>query len=256
MWDKNQKNIKTPILQWCKGDTISIPELDEYVKGEKERGFLKSQIKDELLKAGWKENNIMESLNKYFPEKGKTETISRRIDVGTEKASKFKKFLLFDEAIDKMYKIGFYNALLTNKRFILYKPFPKNFFEVDYKDIEIVEYYTIVKWKSLIIAIVTAFLSFFILKQHDFMWRIITQYAPSFAEVFEISILGMNIIFVLFTVLFILYSTFHTINFIFSLIGRFRVLPYNQGPIDIITRMSTKLTELINEINRIKEFSK
>ena len=167
----------------------------------------------------------------------------------SDQKEELKKLLVTGEALIHDYHIGLYSILATDKRLIVAENFPKNLNEIEYKDIELVEYYTIIKWMNL----VYAFSSFVIAGFLFIEYKKIVSLIPDFVPVTQAAI--QNSLSTIYTVIIILilgiffFGMYGIGVFAFSFLGRFRILIYEQAPIEMICKLSPELQQLIQFID-------
>ena len=165
----------------------------------------------------------------------------------------YSRYLLKEEQLIRAYKIGFKEmntVLLTNLKIIILEKFPRNQIEVEYKDVEVVEYYTYIKWLELLYAVV-AFLApviLFALKEQ--LKEEISKLVPVAESVAHSSTTEIIIIIVVIAAIF--FGLFKLGVFLLSLMGKFRILLYEQAPVEITTKCTTEVEELIKQIEQKK----
>lgn len=153
------------------------------------------------------------------------------------------------ESVHDIGILGLYRIITTNKRLIVVKQFPKNLIETEYTNIEFAEYYTNVSWLSGIYALGIAAISvLFFLNHATIMDKLFTSLP--FLE----PLLGGRFIWGLsHGAAFILaamdiWSLFYAGRFGSSLFGSLRILLYGQPPIDIKTKMTKELQQVIQKV--------
>src|SRR3989344_4355669 len=95
-----------------------------------------------------------------------------QVPVMSTKKRWYNPVLMEGEAVETAFDLGFwtfdlYTIFATNKRLIIVKRFPKNLMEVDYSQIELMEYYTDVEWLKGLYALLGILFSFIFLASHD-----------------------------------------------------------------------------------------
>lgn len=159
-----------------------------------------------------------------------------------------------NETISAAYKIGFYHFLLTNEGLILLRNFPRNFIKLEYKDIELVEYYTFVQWGKLTWFIVLSVFSYLFYMLEDVFFSKLMLALPFLKPLLrkdlfiEMNLLGLGIFVVL-----IIFTIVNAYGFFTTLFGRIRILPYREAPIDVITKMTRPVQDFIIEMENKKK---
>src|SRR3989344_2040426 len=96
----------------------------------------------------------------------------------------YNSYLLPNEKIELAANLGFirqiqlYIVLATNMRLIIIKKFPKNLIELEYKDAEVVEYYTNVEWLKFLYAGFIFIIAWFFYVNRDAILRKMTAFLP------------------------------------------------------------------------------
>lgn len=179
-------------------------------------------------------------------------------DPGFFKAEWFTPKLLQGEKILEilhvgMWKFKLYKIFCTNQRLIVLKKFPKNLIDIDYKQIELVEYYTNVEWVKSLYATLFIALAFFFLTAQEAVMKLIFD-AVGFIEpilnrgnLFGLSFGGIIIF------LGLLFAGIYFFGLFFiSLLGSLRILLYEQAPFDITTKMTPEIQDLIRFVEQQK----
>ena len=112
-----------------------------YIKQQHAKGFTKDEIREQLLTAGWEQNTVDKYLTEILVKQQNFEESTETVEL----FARYGKFLTAGEEIKFKYTIGFYIIVITTKRLILLRKFPKQLIEFNLETIEIVEYYTNVK---------------------------------------------------------------------------------------------------------------
>ncbi len=168
----------------------------------------------------------------------------------------YTSYLLPNEKIELSANLGFikyvqlYVILATNMRIIIIKKFPRNLIELEYKDTEVVEYYTNVEWLQLLYAGFLFILSWIFFVNRDAILKKMTLFLPP-AEpiIYAGNFFGMTAgSFLVFAALIIAAIYFFGL-FVISLFGRLRVLIYEQAPVEIVAAFTPELQQLIKLIN-------
>lgn len=202
---------------------------------------------------------MVEEIAKKEAEKEVLETRDANKETNKTRYDKYKDLLLEGEHIKEAYHIGFlifklYIVLFTNKRLILIKKIPKNVIELDYKDIELVEFYTNIEWLKMFYALLLYVLLYQIFINIDILLEKIVEFIPPLEPLlYAGDFFGMNMgAFFPSAILFIA-GTYFAGLFVLSAIGRLRILVYDQPPFDIATLYDKKVTKLIHTFSELSE---
>jgi len=175
------------------------------------------------------------------------------------KFDKYKNLLLDGETIKEAYDVGFlcfrlYVILFTGKRLILLKKIPRNVIELDYKDIELVEFYTNIEWLKMFYAILIYVLLYQIFININVLLEKVIEFVPPLEPLlYAGNFFGMNMgTFVPSAMLFVA-GTYFAGLFVLSAIGRLRILIYDQPPFDIATIYDSTVTKLIHTFSELSE---
>ncbi len=172
--------------------------------------------------------------------------------------SKYKQYLLQGEKIHGVYNLGLkeessiYVILTTNIRIIIIKKFPKNLIDIDYDDIEAVEYYTNVDWLYAVYAFFLFLIGFLFTLHNQILLDRVKLVAPPLEPIISTPIFGVNAGLFIVLAAIVCVGLYFAGLFIISLFGKFRVCIYDQPPIDIVTALTPKIHHLIKVIDARK----
>ncbi|GEM_PF-4650823 len=164
---------------------------------------------------------------------------------------RYKGYLLEGETIESVFDLGFsilkiYRVIATNRRMIILKKFPKNLLEIDYANIELLEYYTNVDWLySLYAGLTLIITTLFFMNRHAVITQI-DNFIPPIGPILDATLLP-NISageFLLTGIGLCIFLYFFGLFFL-SMLGRLRILIYDQPPIDIISSFTGDIQNLI-----------
>ncbi len=147
--------------------------------------------------------------------------------------SKYGEYLLSGEKIIKEYnfKIGLYDILITDRRVLIKRRFPRTVMAFKYKDVEVVEYITKFKWVKLVISVFGFAFTFFFTKARDNMF---------------IKMFGLKELMYLFAIAFAVMGIVYLGKFLLSAIGRLRIIIKSSSePVEIYTRYTKLIPEFI-----------
>jgi hypothetical protein len=235
-------------------DVEDTLRLIKYIKQEQTKGFTKEEIREKLLGSGWRTKDVDKYLTDYVLdgdlEKASADTI--------ELFAKYGKFLLPGEQIKSTHSVGFYNVVFTENRVILLKKFPKNILEFNFKDIELVEYYTDIQWLHLLYFFGYFFGSVIFFFYHSFLWENIVMFASITQRFFDFQpFLGMNVLAILIFVYLIYMALRDLYYFVASFTGKFRIMPRVMGPTDIMCKLTGDVERVIQVIEeKIHDYEK
>lgn len=217
--------------------------LENYITKQRAKGFTDEEIKEQLVKSGWQPEKIVDALN---PKKAKSSSV--------EKYAKYSHYLKEDEVIRNEFKIGLSTMLLTNERLIIIEKFPARLTELPYNEINIVEYYTYIKWMKLFYTILFGALSYILYTYQTMIFNRVEHYMPYLRNMIQAkAVYNLNILTVIILAAFAVIIVYNIVIFIDSLLGRLRVSPHNEGPIDLKTRLSQDVEDFISQVERYKE---
>ncbi len=234
-------------------DVDATLRLMNFIKQQHAKGFSKEEIRTQLLSAGWEEKTA----DKYLDETLKKEQVFEQSPEFVELFAKYGKFLTQGEEIKFKYNIGFYIAVVTTKRLILLKKFPKALIEFNLETIELVEYYTNIKTYKALWAgayLVGSWLFYFF---NDILWQRLTMIIPIADKFFKIHpFFNMNIVALIILGYCLAMGFYDLSQFILSFIGRVRVMPKDIGPTDIIAQMTPEVEQFIQTMQEKMGFKK
>ena len=154
---------------------------------------------------------------------------------------RYKEYLLPGEKIVKVYnfRIGLYEILLTNKRVLLRRKFPRSIMVFNYGDVEVVEYTTGFKFFKLIASIFGFVFAVFFTRARDNIlisalgWNNLVYVCALASTAFGLTYLGY---------------------FLLGAIGRLKIIVrYNPQPVEIYTRYSSYIPEFIRLVEGRKK---
>lgn len=172
---------------------------------------------------------------------------------------RYQQYLLPNERVEFAVTMGFherfklYHLVVTNLRLIAIKVFPKNLIELEYKDIEVVEYYTNVAWLQLIYSCFLSFVSvLFFLNHAAILDKFRLFFPPAEPLLYAGNFFGMTAgAFIVLAVLLVAGIYFFG-WWVLSLFGKFRILIYQQAPLEIVTSLNAPVQQLIKLIEQKK----
>jgi len=176
---------------------------------------------------------------------------------------RYQQYLLQNEWVEFATTLGFherfklYHIVSTNLRLIVIKVFPKNLIELEYKDVEVVEYYTNVAWLQLIYSAFLFFVSVLFFLNHDaIMDKMRLFFPPAEPLLYAGNFFGLTAgSFIVLAVLLVAGVYFFG-WWVLSLFGRFRILIYQQAPLEIVTGLTPGVQQLIKLIEQKKRVAK
>lgn len=213
-----------------------------YIKQQHAKGFTKEEIREQLLSAGWEEKTAEKYLTETLAKEQKFEESTEFVEL----FARYGKFLTEGEEIKFKYEIGLYHVVITTKRLILLRKFPKALIEFNLENIELVEYYTNVKtYKGLwgggyLLGGVLFYL------YQDVLWNRLTLLIPIADKFLQTKpLFGLNLLGLIVLGYALGMGIYDLTNFLLSFIGRVRVMPKSVGPTDIISQMTPQVEEFI-----------
>lgn len=223
-------------------DVEATLRLINYIKQQHAKGFTKEEIREQLLNAGWEEKTIEKYLKQTL-EKQETFESSKEF---VELFASYGKFLTEGEEIKFKYDIGLYHVVITTKRLILLRKFPKALIEFNLENIELVEYYTNVKTMKAIWAAGYLLGSLLFYLYNEVLWNRLELLLPITKKFLSIHpFFGLNLIAIIILGYSIIMGVIDLSNFLLSFIGRVRVMPKGVGPTDIISTMTPEVETFI-----------
>ncbi|MBI4149870.1 hypothetical protein HY488_00540, partial [Candidatus Woesearchaeota archaeon] len=162
-----------------------------------------------------------------------------------------KKYLLEGESIESVFDLGtqflkLYQVIATNRRLIVVKKFPKNLLEVDYANIELIEYYTNVDWRYAIYSGFVLLISVIFFINRGAVISGMSNFLPPLAPILEAPLFpGFNTGEFILTAAALSGFLYLFGLFVLSLMGRLRILIYDQPPIDMISSLSPDIQNMI-----------
>lgn len=234
-------------------DVDATLRLMNYIKQQHAKGFTKEEIREQLLAAGWQESVV----DKYLPQTLEKEQSFEESKEFVELFARYGKFLTEGEEIKFKYEIGLYHVVITTKRLILLRKFPKALIEFNLENIELVEYYTNVKtYKGLWAAGYLLGGVLFYLYQ-DVIWNRLTLLIPIADKFLQTKpFFGLNLLSVMILGYAVGMGIYDLSNFLLSFIGRVRVMPKGVGPTDIISSMTPQVEEFIQTMQERMGYKK
>ncbi len=206
-----------------------------------------------MLSAGWEEKTV----NKFITQtlaKGQRFEDSREF---VELFARYGKFLVEGEEIKFKYDIGLYHTVVTTKRLILLRKFPKTLIEFKLENIDLVEYYTNIKtykgiWAA---AYIIGSVLFYLLQ--DVLWNRLALIIP-IAKKFLITtpFFNLNLIAIIILCYCVTMGIYDFSSFVLSFTGRVRVMPKGLGPTDIISRMTPQVEEFVQTMQERMGYTK
>lgn len=234
-------------------DIDATLKLMNFIKQQHAKGFSKEEIRGQLLGAGWEEKTVA----KYLDETLKKEQTFEQSPEFVELFAKYGKFLTAGEEIKYTYNIGLYIAVVTTKRLILLRKFPKALIEFNLENIELVEYYTNIKTYKVLWAAAYLIGSTLFYFYNEILWNrliLILPIADKFLKIHPF--FGLNVIALIILGYCLVMGFYDLSQFILSFIGRVRVLPKGIGPTDIIAHMSPEVEQFIQTMQEKMGFKR
>ncbi|PIN79499.1 hypothetical protein COV16_03875 [Candidatus Woesearchaeota archaeon CG10_big_fil_rev_8_21_14_0_10_34_8] len=216
--------------------------LINYIKQQHSKGFSIDEIREQLLDAGWEQKTVEKYLTQTLVKEKSFEESKEFVEL----FARYGKFLTQDEEIKFKYNIGMYHVVITTKRLILLRKFPKALIEFNLENIEIVEYYTNVRYYKGIWASAYFIGSVLFYLFQSVLWTRLTMLIPIADKFLQIHpVLNLNLISIIILAYTLSMGIYDLTTFILSFIGRVRVMPKQVGPTDIISSMTPQVEEFI-----------
>ena len=134
---------------------------------------------------------------------------------------------------------------------------PKALIEFNLENIELVEYYTNVKTMKALWAAAYFIGSFLFYFYNQILWDRVTLLIPIADKFLKVHpFFDMNIIALIILSYCIIMGIIDFTNFIFSFIGRVRIMPKGIGPTDIISQMTTEVEQFIQTMQEYMGYKK
>ena len=234
-------------------DVEATLRLMNYIKQQHAKGFTKEEIREQLLNAGWEAKIV----DKYVNETLVKEQTFEESKEFVELFARYGRFLTEGEEIKFKYNIGLYIAVVTTKRLILLRKFPKALIEFNLENIELVEYYTNLKTVKALWAAAYLIGSVVFYFFNSILWdrlALLIPIADKFLNIhpfFDMNIIALIILGYCFTM-----GIVDLVNFLASFIGRVRVLPKGVGPTDIISQMTPEVEQFIQTMQERMGYSR
>ena len=171
----------------------------------------------------------------------------------------YQIYLLPNEKVELAADLGsfitpnLYVVIATNLRMIVIKKFPKNVIELEYKDLEVVEHYTNVEWLMLIYSFFLGLLSWLFFLNRDAILQKVGIFMPPVepllysGDFFRLNAGSFFALAVLFCAVVYFFGLFAL-----SLFGQFRVLIFEQAPIQLTSALTPDLQQLMKLIESKK----
>ena len=234
-------------------DIDATLRLINYIKQQHAKGFTSEEIREQLLNAGWEAKTVEKYLKETIIKQEKFEESKEFIEL----FARYGRFLTEGEEIKFKYNIGLYHAVITTKRLILLRKFPKALIEFNLENIELVEYYTNVKTMKALWAAAYFIGSFLFYFYNQILWDRVTLLIPIADKFLKVHpFFDMNIIALIILSYCIIMGIIDFTNFIFSFIGRVRIMPKGIGPTDIISQMTTEVEQFIQTMQEYMGYKK
>jgi hypothetical protein len=207
----------------------------EYIEKEKLIGTPVTEIKKKLIQKGWQEKVVEVHIKEvYKPEK-------------KEKYPYHELIIPRKEQVSGVYHAGRYKLLTTVNKLIVLKKSPKALKEISYKDIELIDYHTTIKWRSLFLFLLFGFLIGIMAIKLDSLSQVITSIFTG-----DIDPIKMELAIIAFTVLGF-FALMYLVLFFTSMFGKLRILPRDGGPVEITTNLTDDVKAVIKDVGEARE---
>lgn len=234
-------------------DVEATLRLMNYIKQQHAKGFTREEMREQLLAAGWEEKTV----EKYLSQTLEKEQAFEESKEFVELFAHYGKFLIEGEEIKFKYDIGLYHVVITTKRLILLRKFPKALVEFNLENVELVEYYTNVKTMKAIWAAVYLLGSLLFYLYNEILWNRLSLLLPIAKKFLSIQpFFGLNLIALIILGYCLTMGIIDLANFILSFIGRVRVMPKGVGPTDIISKMTPEVETFIQTMQERMGYKK
>jgi hypothetical protein len=216
--------------------------LINYIKQQHAKGFTKEEVRTQLLSAGWEQKTV----DKYITQTLVKEKSFEESKEFVELFARYGKFLTEGEEIKFKYDIGLYHVVITTKRLILLRKWPKALIEFTLENIDIVEYYTDIKTYKGVWGVAYLIGGGFFYMFNDVLWQRLALILPITQTFLNTKFFfGMNTVALIIFLYCLSMGIYDLVTFLLSFIGRVRVMPKNLGPTDLISQMTPQVEEFI-----------
>lgn len=171
-----------------------------------------------------------------------------------EELAEYSKYIAEDENIKSIFKVGLRTILLTPKRIIMIRKFPKSIVKMEIKDLELMEYYTLVRWSNMFYGALSPVFGYMFVLFNLSLFEEVNKWFPFMRPLTEKTYFwDLNIMGVVLVSILVIIATKNIFTFFDSTFGRLRITPYKQAPIEVITGLTKDVREFMTEIERHKK---
>ncbi len=205
------------------------------------------------MQAGWEEKTV----DKYVKETLIKQESFEESKEFVELFARYGKFLTEGEEIKFKYDIGLYHAVITTKRLVLLRKFPKALVEFNLENIELVEYYTNLKTTKAVWAAGYLIGSILFYLYNAVLWERLIKLIPISQNFLSVHpFFGLNLIALIILGYSVSMGIIDLAHFILSFVGRVRVMPKGIGPTDIISQMTPEVETFIQTMQERMGYKK
>ena len=234
-------------------DIDATLRLINYIKQQHAKGFTRDEVRQQLLQAGWEEKIV----DKYVKETLIKQESFEESKEFVELFARYGKFLTEGEEIKFKYNIGHYHAVITTKRLVLLRKFPKALVEFNLENIELVEYYTNVKTTKILWAAGYLMGSVLFYLYNAILWERLEKLIPIAGKFLTMHpFFNLNLIALIILGYCITMGIIDFTHFILSFVGRVRIMPKGIGPTDIISQMTPDVENFIQTMQERMGYKK
>lgn len=234
-------------------DVEATLRLMNYIKQQHAKGFTREEIREQLRNAGWEEKTVDKYLSQTLEKEQRFEESKEFVEL----FARYGHFLTEGEEIKFKYEIGLYHVVITTKRLILLRKFPKALVEFNLENIELVEYYTNVKTIKGLWGAGYLLGSVLFYLYNNILWERLIKLIPISDNFLSIHpFFGLNLIALIILGYCLTMGVLDLSNFLLSFIGRVRVMPKGVGPTDIISKMTPEVETFIQTMQERMGYKK
>jgi len=172
--------------------------------------------------------------------------------------SKYEKYLTWDEEPISEFVIGFYRVIVTNKRLVFLRKFPRSFIPIAYDNIRNLEHHSYICWGKLLRSITLFVISIYGYINYvksketiDALFSLLKKNVPEISGI--LSAIPLETLTNILLLILLLFGILYLLQFLLSSLGKLKISLKGAPSIRISTPLTKDVRDLIRMVEMLME---